>query len=237
MRYRTLLSLCLIAFFTQGFTLRDQGFFELSVGPSFVKDVTINKIKTEYKPGPSIETSVGLAYTNGLGIGIQYLFNFNPVKGLDISDSIATEFLNSAVTLDFIYKAMPAANVTFFIDGGPGMVMNTDQNLKSTASTQTTSTVTTANSAGDTTSTVTTSTSDEAASPYESQDNFAFGYKFGGGIEYREDGHKAYIFQVHYLNTLIHNSTFNTTNSRRTKTSVSETVEGYYGSLTFRYYF
>lgn len=237
MTRRLLLSLCMITPFAQFLTSRDQGYFDLGFGSTFVEDVKINLVTTEYYPGPAIQTSVGVAYRNGLGLGLLYSFAYNKVKGEDIADDLATELINSEVVLNFTYKVMPSTAVTFFFDGGPGLMINSDQSLKSTATTETASTVTTTDGSGTLTSTVTTTNSDQASSTYESIDNFSFGYRMGGGIEYREDIHKAFIFQIHYTNTNIFKTTFTDTNARRVSSSVSDTMESYNGSLTMRYYF
>lgn len=237
MRYRLLLSLCLVSPIIQAFTLRNQGYFDVSLGSSFIEDVLINSVTTEYYPGPSIQVSTGMAYKNGLGLGMLYSFNYNKVKGQDIADSISTEFQNAGIILNFTYKMIPYTSVSFFFNGGPGLLINTDQNLKSTATTETASTVTTADASGSTTSTETTTTTDQSATSYESIDNFSFGYQVGGGIEYREDNHKSFIFQFNLIKTNILSSTFNTTGTKRVQSSATDTLNNYSGSATMRYYF
>lgn len=235
MKYRLLIPLILAFSSTQGFTARNQGFFDLGFGSSFVDDVTMNKTTTEYYPGAAIQTSVGIAYRNGLGLSLQYGFNFNQIKTEDTPKDTATELLNSIVLLNFTYTVLPSSEVTFFFNGGPGLVINSDQKLRSTATEEPSSTVTTAAADGSVTETVTTVNNDQAADPYESYDNINFGYQFGGGIEYRKNKHQSVIIQLGYLNTNIYNSNFNTETEKVSSWYVDE-LESYIGNITLRYY-
>lgn len=235
MKYRLipLLFTCLMA---HAFSVRDQGFFDLGFGPSYLEDVTINKVTTKYRPGPAVQTSVGLSYKNGLGIGLGYNFNFNYVKGEDVAQDTATELVNSAVVLNFMYRLMPTMDVSVFFSGGPGFIMNTDMKLRSTAKAQTSSTVTTKDGSGATTTVVTTEDNDEAADPYESYDNIAFGYMLSGGIEYRQNPHQSFIVQLNYLNTNVYSSSFNSATDR-VASSFRDSLETYTGFINLRYYF
>jgi hypothetical protein len=220
------------------FSPKNQGFFDIGIGPSFIDDVIINSVTTEYSIGPSLQTSVGLTYKNGLGLSLIYGFNFNPVKDqTTLADDTATELLNSSISINFIYKALPSSEVGFFLNGGPAFIINSDQKLRSTVTSEPTSTVITADAAGATTQTVSTTSTDQAGSPYESHDNFSFGYVYGGGFEYRQDHHKSFIFQINYFSTNIYNSTFSTTSAGRITAFSDENMNGYSGNATLRYYF
>lgn len=227
------------------FSLRDQGYFDIGVGPEMIEKTEIQGTTTEYSPGPSLKTSVGLAYKNGLGLAISWKFNYHNVKaaytnaGPVTNDDDAKEFTNYSAGLDFVYKLLPSSDVAFFFNGGPCFVVNTDQKLLSTAtSTPDESTIEiTADGDGNVTQTVTTTKTDQeqAADPYEFRENISFGYQVGGGVEYRQDNHKALLVHINYLKSHIYQSTYNSTTSE-VESSAEDDLEGFSGSIALRYY-
>lgn len=227
--------LCLCAPFVYASPSNNKGFFDIGIGPMFIEDVVINSDTTEYYPGLAIQSSFGLAYRNGLGLGLQYHFNYNMIKALAPADDVSTELVNYAVILNFMYTALPKMDVTFFMNAGPALVVNTDMKLRATAESETDTTATTTDAAGTVTQVVTTVDNSEAADPYETHDNFVFGYQLGGGIEYRQSKHTSAIFQLNYLNTQIFSSTYNTVTDRPSS-YYQDDLEGFTGTIAFRYY-
>ncbi|MCP8351957.1 hypothetical protein [Candidatus Synchoanobacter obligatus] len=224
------------------FTLRDQGFFDVGLGPKRIDPITINREKTEYYIGPCFQTSVGIGYKNGLGVSLVYQFNYNkrksgPLNPTDptVNEKYATEFTNYIAGLNFIYKLLPSSEVAFFLQGGPGIVVNTDQKLSPTTSTQTDTTETTVKSDG-TSSVVTTEDTTQESEAFSFYENITFGYQVGGGIEYRQDAHKAIVMQVNYLSTHIYQSTFDPQDSTSVISSLDDELEGLSGHLSLRYY-
>ncbi len=234
MRHHIILPLVLSASLASAFSLRDQGYFDLGLGPEQIEKTTISNVTTEYYPGPALATSVGLAYRNGLGLAISYKFNYNKVKTNIDEDARAAEFTSYIAGLNFIYKLLPSSEVAVFFQGGPGLVVNTDQTLSSTKVSQTVSTETSTTENVETTKVIT--ADDQAADPFEFRDNLSFGYQFGGGIEYRQDDHKSFIIQINYLKSSIYKSVYSTANSEKTTSSPHDDLDTISGLITLRYY-
>ena len=222
------------------FSLKDQGYFDLSFGPAIVDKTKTGNIETEYHIGPLIQTSVGMAYKNGLGLGLMYQFNYNEVKSQRSSDDIAPEFTSYIAMLNFVYKLIPSSDFAVFVQGGPGFLITTDQKLASTATQTTDATVTTTVTGADgtveSTSTAITVDSNEASDPFQYYDNYTFGYQVGGGVEYRYDNHKSMLFQINYLQGNVYNSTFSETESTTVTTYKTGPLDSFSGVLTLRYY-
>ena len=234
MRYCIILPIVLRTSFASAFSLRDQGYFDLGFGPEQIEKTKISNTTTEYYPGPAISTSVGLAYKNGLGLALSYKFNYNKVKTEFDEDSRANEFTSYIAGLNFIYKMLPSSEVAVFMQGGPGLVVNTDQTMSSTKTKEPASTETTV--AGTTTTTVTTTEDNQAADPFEFRENLTFGYQIGGGIEYRQDNHQSLILQVNYLKSNIYKSAYSESDPQKVTSTPSDDLESISGLLTLRYY-
>jgi hypothetical protein len=236
MRYCIILPIVLSTSFASAFSLRDQGYFDLGFGPEQIEKTKISNTTTEYYPGPAISTSVGLAYKNGLGLALSYKFNYNKVKTEFDEDSRANEFTSYIAGLNFIYKMLPSSEVAVFMQAGPGLVVNTDQTMSTTKTSETASTETQVTIGGATTTTTTTE-DNQAADPFEFLENLSFGYQIGGGIEYRQDNHQSLILQVNYLKSNIYKSAFNsTTDPQKVTSTPSGDLESISGLLTLRYY-
>ena len=240
MRHCKILPVLFLTSFLSAFSLRDQGFFDLGFGPAIIDKTKTGLIETEYKVGPLIQTSVGMAYKNGLGLGILYQFNYNEVKSARATDDIAPEFTSYIAMLNFVYKLIPSSEFAFFVQGGPGFLIATDQILTSTAteSTEAIVTSTTTDSSGSVNEVQTTVTvnANEDADPYQYYENYSFGYQFGGGLEYRFDNHKSMIIQVNYLQGNVYRSTFSETEATTVKTFNTGTLDSYSGTFSLRYY-
>ena len=157
MRHFKILSVLCAVSFSNAFSLKDQGYFDLGFGPAVIEKAKTGNIETEYKIGPLIQTSVGMAYRNGLGLGLVYQFNYNEVKSPRESDDIAPEFTSYIAMLNFVYKIIPNSEFSFYVQGGPGFLVTSDQILSSTAtqSTDETTTTTTTDATGAVTGTST----------------------------------------------------------------------------------
>ncbi|MEC7030541.1 MAG: hypothetical protein VXW87_02615 [Pseudomonadota bacterium] len=235
MKHYIILPIVLSTSLASAFSLRDQGYFDLGFGPEQIEKTVINRVTTEYFPGPAISTSLGLAYKNGLGLALSYKFNYNKVKTEFDEDARATEFTSYIAGLNFIYKLLPSSEIAVFVQGGPGLVVNTDQMMSTTKIEQTSSVETTTDPAGNT-STKEITENDQAADPFEFRENLTFGYQLGGGIEYRQDNHKALVLQINYLKSSIFKSTYSATDPSKTISTPSDDLEAISGFLTLRYY-
>jgi hypothetical protein len=240
MRHFTILPVLMITSFVSAFSLRDQGYFDLGFGPAVVDKAKTGLLETEYNVGPLIQTSVGMAYKNGLGLGLVYQFNYNGVKTEITDDDIAPEFTSYIAMLNFVYKLIPSSEFAFFMQGGPGFLVTTDQKLQSTATETTDATVTTTTVGQDgiptSTTTAVTVDANQAADPFQYYDNYSFGYQIGGGLEYRYDNHKSMIIQINYLQGDIYRSTYSAGETARVTTFSKGGLDSYSGAITLRYY-
>ena len=246
MRNFLVLPIILCVSLLNAFSLRDQGYFDVGIGAEKIEDTEISGVTTEYYPGPNVQASVGMAYKNGLGIGLSYQFNYNKVNKAFTKNSVqknvddAQEFTNYSASLNFIYKLIPSSEIGFFFSGGPCFVVNSDQKLVSTATAATDSTsstvVTDGNGNIQTVTTEVVTENEQAADPYEYYDNLSFGYQVGGGLEYRQDKHKSMILQLNYLRSHVYRSTYNAQDPTIIDSSDKDDLEGFYGSFNFRYY-
>ena len=236
----------------RGSNLRDQGYFDLGIGSELIQDVEFNMVenlvattkKYEYNPGFYLETSAGVSYKNGLGLGLSYSFAYNSLKDKSkLTESDAPEITTMNVLLDFTYNLIPQSSISFYVHAAPGIFINSDLTLKSSEkeskSTSTESTKTTTDSDGKTTTEKTTTNNfdneKEGNDSFQYVDNLEFGYRFGGGIEYRQDLHVAYGFQADYVSSNLSKSTFDAKTGNASSSKVDK-YEGFVSSLVFRYY-
>lgn len=246
--YRSLILLSTMAS-SLAFMPRDQGYFDLSIGGEIIQDVKFNDLKKKYSPGPYVNTSIGLSYKNGLGVSLSYSFSYNePSEKTALERDDSKELTNSTILLNFVYNPTPHSPVSFYVHGAPGLFLNSDQKMKSAEETSksgqedTSTTTTTRDAAGavigtvETTSAVSKSdVNQEGGQQFEIIDNFSFGYRVGGGIEFKQDIHQAYGIQINYVNGNLMRSSFD---SQKDIQFVDE-MDRYNGlstALVFRYY-
>ena len=248
--------LSLLTSLSQAFSLRDQGYFDLGVGPTLINEnIYGNDAPIEYSPGAKITTSVGMSYKNGLGLGINYAFTFNNKRNSDqLENNQAREIMTSTFMLDFKYKIMPASDVSLVLHAGPGLLIGSNQTLQkssvpadeSSEATQS-QTVTQnfdANGVLEGSQVVTTASATQEADAgqvnpteeFQAFDNLAFAYEVGGSLEYREDKHKAFAIRVNYLLSELYKSTFDEQDVDKVVKEESDQFENLSTSLVLRYY-
>lgn len=241
---------------------REYGFFDLSVGPVLVDDVKFSNTVTKYSIGPCISTSLGMNNSNGLGVGVNFIYTYNSIQqDLPASGAPANVNLNqspdtsaSIVKLGFMYKASASKEISFLVNAGPCAVITNDLTLKvsevdateNTAASGAASVQATVNDAttGQQTVAVNVETgsasgdnTSDSTTQAESVSNFTFGYNISAGLEYRQDRHKAFGLEFGYINSKLFQSTFVSGNDQtQVSTQQSGDLDSSYVSLLIRYY-
>ncbi len=240
----------------------EYGFFDLSIGPSFLEDVEFNNVKSEYQIGPCISTSVGLTHDSGLGIGLNYIYSYNTKLNklapsgdeIDINVTESQDAASSSIKLGFMYKFSANTEIALVVNAGPCMTITNDHNLRVLPKEDEETDAAAGNASveiklsdaatGNATTELNVSTGNEAVEnketdtvEAESVPNFSFGYNISAGLEYRSDRHNAYGFEIGYTNSHLFKSKFaDNTDTVINSAQSKAPLENTYANILVRYY-